>query len=275
MYKEFTARGENTRPEDLLSREFYDVMAGNTVNDALFADSSFNTGIGVAGLQIKAPMIMELFKDKAIALWLKSLIEENASVLIIYKSTNAPEVYIKDKTVKQRKISRQISNAITKILGFSEEWAGYINKEGEHISDPRFPSPGPHFNTNLLLGNRMGFLNALQTTPKSVVDRLGRGSFRSHADTQVLATRWDLRPEENGFPANRQFYLVENGRKIFYSASPNDSNIECVLCKHSQNYTEIIYNTSCGLEIKRLIFILITSKLWIHFNFMISRISLP
>ncbi len=256
MYKEFTARGENIRPEELLRREFSDILTVNTVIDAIFTNSSFNNVVGVAEIPMKAPITMELFKNKAVAKWLRSIMVEGASVLLVHKSYKTPEVYVKDKSIKRQKIPGYLSNVIIKILKFSEVWAGYINREGEHISDPRFPSPGPHFNTNLLMGNRIGFKNALQTTPKSVVDRLGRGSFRSHADTQVLATRWDLRPEENGFPANRQFYLVEKGKKIFYSASPDDSNIKCVLCRHSPNFTEIIYLTSCGLEIKRLIFIL-------------------
>ena len=256
MYKEFTARGENIRPEDLLNHEFSDILSGNTVADAIFADSSFNYAIGVVGTTIKTPVVMELFKNKAVAKWLRSIIGESASVLIVYRSNKSPEVYIKDEKINRQKIPRNLISVLTRIMETSEEWAGYINNQGEHISDPRFPFPGPHFNINLLMGNRIGFKNALQTTPKSVVDRLGRGSFRSHADTQVLATRWDLRPEENGFPANRQFYLVERGKKIFYSASPNDSNIKCVLCRHSTNFTEIIYHTSCGLEIKRIIFIL-------------------
>ena len=61
----------------------------------------------------------------------------------------------------------------------------------------------------------MGYGNPLQTTPKSVVDGLGRGSFRAHSATQVLATRWDMLQEENGFPANRQFYILEDGQQIF------------------------------------------------------------
>lgn len=256
MFKEFTARGEHIRPEDLLKHEFSDILSGNIVADAIFTDGSCSKVIGVAGLPMKAPVVMALFKDKSVALWLKSLIAESTSILIIYRSVKGSEVYIKNEKIKRREIPRQLSMVIGKILESSEEWAGYINNEGEHISDPRFPSPGPHFNINLLMGNRLGFQNALQTTPKSVVDRLGRGSFRSHADTQVLATRWDLRAEENGFPANRQFYLIDGNKKIFYSASPNDSNIKCSFCKHSQNYTEIIYHTACGLEIKRLIFVL-------------------
>lgn len=96
-----------------------------------------------------------------------------------------------------------------------DRWAGTLNDRGEHTIDLRTPSPGPHFYVNLLMGNRIGYDYALQTTPKSVVDRFGRGSFRSHADTQVLATRWDMRAEENGFPANRQFYIVEDFKKYF------------------------------------------------------------
>ena len=107
----------------------------------------------------------------------------------------------------------------------------------------------------MLLGDRMNFELALQSTPKSVVDRFGGGSFRAHAATQVLATRWDMLPEENGFPANRQFYIVENGEQIFYSADVLNGNIESAECRHGQNYTEIEYSTKCGLKILRTIFL--------------------
>jgi len=89
-----------------------------------------------------------------------------------------------------------------------------------------------------------------------VVDRFGGGSFRSHAATQVLASRWDMRQEENGFPANRQFYLFEDNRQLFYSAEPGEASIVSAECRHSQNHTIITYVTDCGLEIVRTIFIL-------------------
>ncbi|OJU13643.1 MAG: glycosyl transferase, partial [Clostridiales bacterium 43-6] len=110
--------------------------------------------------------------------------------------------------------------------------------------------------TNILIGNRIGFDRPLLSTPKSVTDRYGRGSFRSHADTQVLATRWDYLPEENGFPANRQFYLIENGKVIFYSADVNKENVVSAFCTFSQNNTKITYTLSCGLSVTRTIFIL-------------------
>lgn len=153
-------------------------------------------------------------------------------------------------------IPAEASDRISEVLNGMSGWAGHVNKTGEHVIDLRTPSPGPHFHTNLLVGNRIGYARPLQTTPKSVIDRLGRGSFRSHAATQVLATRWDMRQEENGFPANRQFYLIEGDRQIFYSADPKEDNVVSATCTHSQNYTRIVYTTRCGLQIERLIFIL-------------------
>ena len=81
---------------------------------------------------------------------------------------------------------------------------------------------GSHFAVNLLLGDRRNSENPLFKTPKSAVDALGRGSFRATGAKQVLATRYVLNPYENGEPANRQFYLVEDGRQIFYSANVHE-----------------------------------------------------
>ncbi|MBI4493810.1 MAG: glycosyl transferase, partial [Chloroflexi bacterium] len=153
-------------------------------------------------------------------------------------------------------LPRHLADGVAAVLREVPTWAGTLDEQGRHVIDLRSPSPGPHFFTNVLLGNRLGYPRALQTTPKSVVDRLGRGSFRAHAATQVLATRWDMRPEENGFPANRQFYLVEAGRRVFYSADPQDANVAWAQAVHGQNQTAITYRTHCGLEIERTIFLL-------------------
>ncbi len=71
----------------------------------------------------------------------------------------------------------------------------------------------------------------------------------------MLATRCTLQLEENGEPANRQFYLVENGKQIFYSANVEE-NVTSAHCLHSQNRTIITYETACGLTIRRTIFLL-------------------
>ncbi len=141
------------------------------------------------------------------------------------------------------------------LISGTETWGGELNDKGELIFDPSTPSPGPHYYTNMLIGNRIGYVHPLQSTPKSAVDSLGGGSFRSHADTQVLATRWDYLPEENGFPANRQFYIVENGKQIFWSGKAIADGLKKVQTVHSQNRTVISYELECGLKIKRTIFI--------------------
>jgi hypothetical protein len=87
------------------------------------------------------------------------------------------------------------------------------------------------------------------------LDSLGRGSFRSTAARQVTSTRYTLTPEQNGEPCNRQFYLVENGKQIFYSADVH-TNVKTAVCRHSHNYSEMTYETECGLKIVRTIFIL-------------------
>lgn len=256
MFEKLAARGIKTTPEAVLKSSFASVLKEQWINDAMFLDTALNRVIGVANLPFKAPAVLQLLKNRDVAAYLIELAGDDSSVMVI-KEENGVKVFASSKNQAQNiDVPGNIKQRIEAILANVDKWAGVLNENGEHVVDLRTPVPGPHFYTNLLLGNRVGYDHALQTTPKSVVDRLGRGSFRSHAATQVLATRWDMRQEENGFPANRQFYLVEDFKKIFYSADPNDANIESATCTHSQNHTVIQYRTKCGLEIKRTIFIL-------------------
>ncbi|HYH01619.1 MAG TPA: glycosyl transferase [Bacillota bacterium] len=249
-----TSRQATLSAVAVLQKLFSGIIMEHWICDALFVDAGFERVIGVAGLPFTAPATLELFKEQKVAAFFNELLNNGESLLVLNQvpvkvfstGSNTPEVTLPEA----------ISTKLTELLGTVNCWGGELNDRGEHIIDLKAPAPGPHYFVNLLLGNRIGFPYALQTTPKSVVDRLGKGSFRSHAGTQVLATRWDMRQEENGFPANRQFYLVEKGAKIFYSADPNDPNIEKATCVHSQNHTVITYRTRCGLEVQRTIFLL-------------------
>lgn len=258
MYTEVAARGMKTSPEEAAREIFRGFIREGEVVDALFTDSSFKGVIGVANLPVKAPVTLYLFENSDCAQFLNGHLSAGHSVLITLDGDNCIfRFLIEDNGVVKAIVPPlPVADFIKQTISESSSWAGKLNENGEHVFDLRSPAPGPHFFINLLMGNRIGFAHALQTKPKSVVDKLGRGSFRSHAATQVLATRWDMRQEENGFPANRQFYIVENSKKIFYTADPNDSNIESAECIHSQNCTIISYRTKCGLEIKRTIFIL-------------------
>ncbi|HKL79246.1 MAG TPA: glycosyl transferase [Mobilitalea sp.] len=241
-------------------------LAHQYFKEYLFDDKYYDyqfTGVNLKNLMVignfvfQIPAFREFYKSEIIGGFLNGLPKEEShffqidweSEQILYY------VYSNGNTVKNV-LDKGIQVLMLQLLSNYTNWVGYLNTNGDHIIDLKKPSPSPHFSTNMLLGNRIDFPHPLQTTPKSVVDRFGGGSFRSHAATQVLATRWDMLPEENGFPANRQFYLLEKGKQIFYSANVTDKNIKSAICKHSNNYTEIEYITECGLHIKRRIFLL-------------------
>lgn len=257
MLKLTTAREATASAEDILRQAFADRIGTGTHISALFTDSERRGAVGIAGLPLRLPAIQELLKLPAVAALLPAEAGTSALFAVSGEGTGL-SLYIRHAGRQEEctEIPEATAREALAQLQAAPGWAGSLNAEGEHVIDLRSPVPGPHFAVNLLLGNRLRFPHPLQTTPKSVVDRFGGGSFRSHAATQVLATRWDMRQEENGFPANRQFYLFEHGKQIFYSADPGDEGIESAVCRHSQNATVISYRTRCGLEITRTLFIL-------------------
>ena len=265
------ARDDQPQPRQLLRALFAPIVEATEPVDAQFIDATRRNVVGVARLPFAAPAVARLLREPEIFLFLESLWRDGRSVLVTRTSPHPSPLPRGDgrgeglsihvflsgpEPTMVPDLPASIASRMAEVLGGIEGWAGALDRQGRHLIDPRSPSPGPHFFTNLLMGNRIGFPRPLQTTPKSVVDHLGRGSFRSHADTQVLAARWDLRAEENGFPANRQFYLAENGHQILYSADPSDPNVEWAQTIHAVNRTTIRYRTRCGLEIGRVIFVL-------------------
>lgn len=249
-----SARTETRRPDEALRKLFAANYRGES--DALFLSSRCDQVAGVCGLPFRAPVMKELRKVPGMSELVAGLRRSGDSLLIDASAANGLAAFRHSAgAVSREDLPAELAREIEPIIRSVRDWAGAINEAGEHVIDLRTPSPGPHFFVNLLLGNRIGFDHPLQTTPKSVVDRLGRGSFRSHAATQVLATRWDLRQEENGFPCNRQFYLTEGGKQIFYSADPESPSVSRGECVHGQNHTRITYETACRLRVARTIFL--------------------
>lgn len=254
MNKYLTARTDSRTPESLLETAFPGIFTQPA--DSLFLDSRHDCASGISGLPFKAPVLKELRKHSAWCRLIDTAKRERASLLVVSGERGTLDVYKRSADgVSRVTIDDSLIQYIRSVMDSVPLWAGSINERGEHCIDLKTPSPGPHFFVNLLLGNRTEFDQPLQTTPKSVVDRLGRGSFRSHAATQVLATRWDLRQEENGFPCNRQFYLSENGAQLFYSAHPDTPDLLSGRCVHSQNRTVISYETRNHLRVERTIFL--------------------
>ncbi len=244
------ARKASLTPEEQARTLFS--MDQESVISAIFTTAKKNAVIAVTGLPFYAPVA-----DKA-AVILEQLpdIGLDTSVLIVWNGADFTATRLSAGKLAPLALAPAVAEELRALLRSVPSWGGSINEDGELVCDLTSPSPGPNYYTNMLLGNRTACGAVLQCTPKSVVDRFGRGSCRSHADTQVLATRWDYLPEENGFPANRQFYLVENGRVIFYSANATRDNIADAKCTHSQNHTVITYTLKSGLKIRRTIFLL-------------------
>lgn len=253
------ARKEKITPE-IAAKSIFGGYINGCVS-AVFCGVGKENVLCVSGLEFYVPIaekVAVIFeKDRG----LRELMQNGSLLLKINSETEKCEViYAGSGNAESVILTTDTEKAVTELVSGANKWGGRINDRGELVCDLKSPSPGPNYYTNMLLGNRIGYGNVLQCTPKSVVDRLGRGSFRSHADTQVLATRWDYSPYENGFPANRQFYIIENGEIIFYSADPSSDRITDAECIHSQNRTVIKYTLSCGLEIKRTIFLLPQKK---------------
>ena len=221
---------------------------GGGYTDAEYLDARRSRVFAVGGLPMRVPVALALMNDTRIAPLFEN---DSESHLIMFGSSITHTAG--DGAVLP--LGETAENAVRETVGEYLRAAGELGSDGEHIIDLKTPEVSTHYRINLLIGNRIGCENPLITTPKGAVDALGGGSFRAHADEQVTATRAVLQQEENGDPSNRQFYLVENDRQIFFSANVWE-NVKSAFCTHRQNHTVIEYETECGLRITRTIFVL-------------------
>lgn len=190
------------------------------------------------------PILDYLFRNKKISDLLSTF--ENAYILI-----SESKMLVNSNLYE---IDKEIRTIILEANEYFSTYGGYLNKDGEHVYNLKSPQIGPHFSVNLLLGDASYSKDALLMTPKSVVDSFGSGSFRGAAAYQVLATRWDMDPSENGNPFNRQFYILENNKQIFYSHDV--TSVKSARCIHSVNKTVIEYDIDDTLSVRRIIALL-------------------
>ena len=213
-------------------------------DDIRFLSLDHKTLIKAKGLGRKCPFFREAVASKEVSSFLDSLPRGHQYVF------DAAPNSLKDEQGREYEGGRLFAPTISRVSNYG----GYLDEEGNHHIDWSSPKVGTHYGVNLLLGNREGYPHPLQSTPKSVVDQNGGGSFRAYASFQVLATKWGISPDENGDPANRQFYIVEEGQPLFYSALPPlGTKAETI---HHPNYTEIRYTTPTKLEVTRYIYLL-------------------
>lgn len=231
-YKNITTRTDEESPIREIKK-----LTNLEVDDALCLNKGKHLYLGLVNYQKHQPILSYLMQDKDFSNYVEGL---DKSLIIDYKNTAI--------------LPLNVQKAIKKTIKAFMNYGGHLNEKGEHIIDLFSPVIGPHYGVNLLLGDRENLDEPLLTTPKSVVDQFGGGSFRGPSSHQVLATRWDMLPEENGSPFNRQFYLLENGKQIFFSHDVH-TNVKKAYCVHKVNQTEINYETKDGLSIKRIIYL--------------------
>lgn len=256
MMEERRARDDSDSPVEYLKKVFGPHLVSES--DAVFLGADEKRVLGVSGLPFYAPCAVCLYNEEKINSFIGDI---KGSCLFVFAdgffscdraySFGEPVFYTERGKVL---LPEDVSAAVKYVAERMCLSAGFLDDDGRQHVDLKGYPVGPHYAVNLLLGDRTEFEAPLFTTPKSAVDAFGRGSFRSGGSQQVLATRYVVFPEENGEPANRQFYIFENGKKIFYSLDiKHTKKAECV---HSPNFTEIVYETESGLNIRREIFLL-------------------
>ena len=184
------ARDQQVSAKSIALGKFNSIITGN-VSAQYIGFTKTPVVAAVSGLAFESPVVSVVLQLNEINDVLTKLFEQGKSVLF----TAEGDLYAEGSSAPEA-ISAEQKAAIKAAIDGAKTWGGELDGNGELTFDPATPAPGPHYYTNMLIGNRIGFDRPLQSTPKSAVDALGGGSFRSHADTQVLATRWDYLPEE-------------------------------------------------------------------------------
>ncbi len=239
---------EQVKPAGEYICELFGAKAAVPTLDAIYLDARRTLALGFMGLPYAAPICQHLMAEREFAAFVDTL---DTSVLfsldgkLVACETPAHSVDVPTA------VADVVTSAVARVLA----GAGSLGEDGNFSLDLKAYPVSSHYGVNLLLGNRAGYPYPLCTTPKGAVDALGRGSFRATGGEQVLATRFVLDPSQNGEPENRQFYLTEGGKQIFYSADVHN-NVASASCTHSQGWTRINYVTEDGLAIERTIFIL-------------------
>lgn len=231
------------------TKNIFSLTARDGIVDAIFLCADMTRSLAFIGIPYKAPICARFLSHPQACKFVENI---GAKAYLFIFTSNG--IILRTES-GEHEIPEEIVSLI--VSSFSEIVCakGELNSDGEHITDLKMPRVGTHFDINLLLGCRVGFSEPLLTTPKASLDAFGRGAFRSAANLNVTASRFDLIPEDSGESANRQFYIFENGRQIFHSANAEE-NVEEAFCVHSKNHSVITYRTKCGLIIKRTIFIL-------------------
>jgi len=173
VIKELTARQLTDNPEKVIRKIFGEQISGTDIVDGIFIDAGFTRVMGVSGLMMKVPATLEILKNPDVSRFLGEQAGEHGSVLVCLDGKEL-KLYLHRGVTSEEGMPEKIKTSIQAALSGLDGWAGKLNEDGEHEIDLFMPSPGPHFNVNLLMGNRIGYSRALDNTQECCGQNGGR-----------------------------------------------------------------------------------------------------
>ena len=183
MMKSERARSVIAPADQVLQKKFGETVGQEPVSAQYI--STLNGGVifGVAGLPFPAPVCAALLADDTVCGSISAFAADKKSVLI-KKAQGSYSAFAENggnvEDISGTEEGKKLLSVAAPVIEYATEWGGKLDESGELICDLASPAPGPHYYTNLLIGNRIGFDHPLQSTPKSAIDRIGGGCFRSH-----------------------------------------------------------------------------------------------
>ena len=151
------ARGERLPAKELLLDKFGDTIVAGGVSAQYVRFGKSPVVIGVSGLKFDSMAVSILASDDVIFEQFTGLINEGYSILIVRNEDDFRAFTEKDGNLAEARFSVAVLDRCAELIKSTDVWGGKLATNGELTFDPSTPSPGPHYYTNMLIGNRIGF----------------------------------------------------------------------------------------------------------------------
>ena len=152
------ARGERLPAKELLIDKFGDTIVNGGISAQYVRFGKAPVVIGVSGLRFDSMAVNLLASDDIIFEQFSKTVNEGYSILLVKCDDGVKDLVEKDGLIKDAGFSAVILDRCAELINGTDSWGGKLATNGELMCDPSTPSPGPHYYTNMLIGNRIGFI---------------------------------------------------------------------------------------------------------------------
>ena len=159
QYSNVKSRDFQLLPGHILADHFGEKLHGFTDSEFITFDAS--RVVGATGLPYYMPICLYGLNKSVVEdyLW------DNKHTSHLFDYRDGTFVHYTEKG--EEAAPAEVIDALLAVFERLDKSSGYIDEEGAHVIDLKLTKVGPHFDVNLLLGNRVGFENPLLTTPKA------------------------------------------------------------------------------------------------------------